>query len=494
MLERPEAKKPAILTGPIIQTSFDRDQVEIIGRCLAEQYNVDLIPIHEFDFKTANPKYLRFTFWGHGKQDLYAGKNPRQFALGLINKLHLLDRIPKVEVIDLVGCEIGLITDRNSFVRQVAAVLYEKGYTGRINAFTNLSSLQGNIVSSMQIAVRQILETFSRFTLQGIPERNKEKYAAAMKQLEPIKVEAHELEKKLIELEKNINELQKKINELQEAKAKIPAENKSFQRDVNKKNKEDIRDAEQRMHKLMIESSILEARYNKIVDKINSESPKVFDKYCIDFDSTRDIRAKLDRNKNFQLTPETFKELSILSDARIEAMVLINNLLSKYPKKIYAADNAWSAKKRKKAEVYRLEEACLEMLLKNIRDPSVNRRDLIECIDGFLKKKDELAALIPYLNKIRDYIENEKVQDLKQDTTSVMKELKISPGVIKASLTESASDSEKKKAAADTARVQLAGVQQREVEEKDKKKEEKESSPSVTKRDATVTDPSQRPG
>jgi len=174
--KKPDPMKPTKLSGPIIQTSFDGDLTERTGSYLAEKYGEKLIRIDQFDFRKTDPHHVRFTFWGHGKQTAYAGLTPQEFARALIKKCHLLEREPKVEVIDLLGCEIGFIAGKKSYVLQVAEELYKAGYTGKINAFTNLSSMQTPIVSNMQIGVQPyVAENFLVYKLLGIPEKKQRK-------------------------------------------------------------------------------------------------------------------------------------------------------------------------------------------------------------------------------------------------------------------------------------------------------------------------------
>lgn len=483
-----DTKKSTEINGPIIQTSLDGDSVERAGGYLGEQYGARVIPIHQFDFLTTKPYEVRFTFWGHGTPNTFAGLTPEEFANGLI-KHNLLNKIPKVEVIDLVGCEIGLVTDRNSYVRQVAACLYKAGYTGRINAFTNLSSLSTTIVSSMMIGLktRTVAELFPTWILQGVPIQHKKKYEAEMKQFEPRVAQVHEIEKK-------VDVLENQIKALQAMRAKIPTGDKSLSTDVIKKNKAEIKSLEKKISELMDESSRLERMYLELSSKVRQDMVVVFDRYAINYDSTRNVRAKLDRNRNFQLTPETFKELCILSDARLEAMQIINNLLSKYAKKINKAETSLFKKTRELAKDLRLEEGHLEVLLSNIRDPSVNRINLVNYIDELIKN-EKLAALIPDLSRIRDFIGNEKKQEDQHEArafSDIVSKLKIPASRVQANLRVSSSlldperDKEKKVTATLTARADVVGAHSAEVKTKDKSKEEKD--------DVSEPDPRQRPG
>lgn len=85
-------------------------------------------------------KSNRVTFLGHADSQKFGGYTPEEFVERLTDPRWGATLPKTVTDIDLIGCEIGFITQGNSYIHKVAQLLGDKGYELRVHAFSNLNA------------------------------------------------------------------------------------------------------------------------------------------------------------------------------------------------------------------------------------------------------------------------------------------------------------------------------------------------------------------
>ncbi len=112
------------------------------GNALCQRYyGGDVAQVVLFDADCfSNLKNSRVTFLGHADSTKFGGFSAEAFVDKLTNSYWKAVLPKTVTDIDLIGCEIGFITQGESYLKRVAQLLGEKGYEVRIHAFSNLKT------------------------------------------------------------------------------------------------------------------------------------------------------------------------------------------------------------------------------------------------------------------------------------------------------------------------------------------------------------------
>ncbi|PJD93077.1 MAG: hypothetical protein CK424_03495 [Legionella sp.] len=131
-----------------LKTLYSNETARRIDQIIA--LNHDLSQLREHPIK-------RITFIGHAHHNKYGKVTANIFAEHLISILKVNEaRSPdfwkNLEAIDLLGCEVGLVTqDRASFAAEVTKHLEREGYHIPINSFTNQSQNHPEMSKSILI-------------------------------------------------------------------------------------------------------------------------------------------------------------------------------------------------------------------------------------------------------------------------------------------------------------------------------------------------------
>ena len=151
------------------------------------------------------------THFGSGRNEITSrityGYKPVEFVDYLIDTCHLPQ---SVKVIDLLGCEIGFIKDGKNYVSEVAKRFTERGYSLRINAFTNLNyggiPLAGMILST---------NNFGEVRISGWTQNNQFELDRLRKEEILILTDKKSIKFKMAEIQNNITDLQSHKLDLQ---------------------------------------------------------------------------------------------------------------------------------------------------------------------------------------------------------------------------------------------------------------------------------------
>lgn len=283
---------------------------------LAKLYKESVLSPANLDEKKQNLENdARVTLVGHGSKQ-YFGK--KKFTPEGLGDFLIKSGIKKQHVIiDLIGCDLGLTTDGESFAQGLLHYFLKQGYDVRINVFTNLKTTH-------PIAALRVAPSHSN-TLWSSGIRHEKKSAF------------DEEEKKAINsLEENAKNLQGMIKQLKLVVIHLKSKAKK------------VDDIEADIASLIAEREAIIKEHQKkldaIVNKVEVMSSAIFDKYATVLDATEDPRRTLDENRNYQFDKAKLDILRTASPEKTTAIILINDIIANMKNELFKRKNGLLSK------------------------------------------------------------------------------------------------------------------------------------------------------